>query len=108
MDLYRGLTRVRAHIEAKRVPLTLEALARMAGMSPFHFQRLHRRCYGESAHAYLRRLRLARAHDLLESGRCNVTEACEAVGFASVGSFSRQFRAQFGFSPSRLQMRKPG
>jgi AraC-like DNA-binding protein len=81
-------------------PLDLEALARHAGYSRYHFQREFRAVYGESPRAYLTRRRIERAKDLLRSANLTVTEICHLVGFSSLGSFSSRFTELVGISPT--------
>ena len=80
--------------------LGLEALAREAGYSRFHFARAFRDTYGETPRAYLTRRRIERAKDLLRSANLTVTEICDLVGFSSLGSFSSRFSELVGMSPS--------
>ena len=80
--------------------LDLDALARAAGYSRFHFARAFRETYGETPGTYLTRRRIERAKDLLRSANLTVTEICDLVGFASLGSFSSRFSELVGMSPS--------
>ncbi len=82
-----------------RERLHLHDLADRAGLSPFHFIRVFRATTGITPHQYVRRCRLERARELLVNTALPVTEICHRVGFASVGSFSRTFRAATGESP---------
>jgi len=61
-----------------------------------------RATFGETPHAFLTRLRMDRARQMLASER-SVTEVCFEVGYGSLGSFSSKFRAQFGRSPAEFQ-----
>jgi AraC-like DNA-binding protein len=89
-------------------PLDVQALARVAHVSPAHFSRQFRATFGESPHRYLQRRRVERAMELLrETGR-PVTEICFDVGFSSLGTFSRTFRAVVGESPSAYRARFAG
>jgi AraC-like DNA-binding protein len=81
-------------------PLDLDALAREAGYSRFHFARGFATTYGETPRAYLTRRRIERAKTLLRSANLSVTEICMLVGFSSVGSFSARFHELVGQSPS--------
>jgi len=88
--------------------LDVQALARVAHVSPAHFSRQFRSTFGESPHRYLQRRRVERAMELLrETGR-PVTEICFDVGFSSLGTFSRTFRAVVGESPSAYRARFAG
>ena len=81
-------------------PLDLDAMAREAGYSRFHFARGFAEAYGETPRAYLTRRRIERAKSLLRSANLSVTEVCVLVGFSSLGSFSARFRELVGRSPS--------
>src|SRR3954468_16616363 len=84
-------------------PLDLDAMAREAGYSRFHFGRAFATAYGETPRAYLTRRRIERAKTLLRTANLSVTEICFLVGFASVGSFSAPFRKLVGRSPSEYR-----
>ncbi|MGH3586948.1 MAG: helix-turn-helix domain-containing protein [Pseudonocardia sp.] len=81
-------------------PLDLDAMARAAGFSRFHFARVFKEAYGETPGQYLTRRRVERAQDLLRSANLTVTEVCHLVGFASLGSFSARFSELVGASPT--------
>jgi AraC-like DNA-binding protein len=83
-------------------PWTVDALAREANMSSFHFLREFRRTFGAPPGRYLSKMRITRAQELLARG-VSVTEACLAVGFSSLGSFSTAFSARCGMSPRAYQ-----
>jgi AraC-like DNA-binding protein len=100
------LRRARDHADRHYADaLDLEALAAVAGMSKFHFQRLFTATYGISPAAYVSQRRIERAQDLLRATNLTVTEVCHAVGFSSLGSFSSRFRELVGCSPSEFQRR---
>jgi AraC-like DNA-binding protein len=80
-------------------PLDLDAMAREAGYSRFHFARGFAAAYGETPRAYLTRRRIERAKTLLRTANLSVTEVCFLVGFSSVGSFSARFRQLVGQAP---------
>ena len=84
-------------------PLTLEAMAREANLSKYHFARAFMSAYGEPPRAYLSRRRIERAKDLLRAANLTVTEICYLVGFESLGSFSSRFRELVGVSPSEYR-----
>jgi len=99
----RRLVRARELIaDAYAEPLTLERMAREAGLSRFHLLRAFRATFGETPAEHLRRVRLARAKELLGRG-AGVTEVCLEVGFSSVGSFSTLFSRAVGQSPDAFR-----
>jgi AraC-like DNA-binding protein len=91
-------------------PLDIPALARIAIASEAHFIRTFRATFGETPHRYLQRRRVERSMFMLRETERSVTEICFAVGFSSLGTFSRTFRAIVGRSPSEYRAegeRKP-
>lgn len=80
--------------------LPLAAAARAACLSPWHFQRLFTRAFGESPHRFVARRRIELAKRLLAADRLSVTEVCFEAGYASLGSFSAKFSAWVGCPPS--------
>ena len=86
-------------------PLDVPALARVALMSPGHFQRSFRAAYGETPYSYLMTRRIERAKALLRRGDLSVTEVCFEVGCTSLGSFSSRFAELVGESPSAYRAR---
>jgi len=114
-DRYRArIDRVVDHIrENPAGDLSLEALARVALFSPYHFHRLFKAQVGETLNQFVRRTRIERAAVLMRSApeRTLSSIALEA-GFAALASFSRAFKEVYGISPSRwdrqtrLQVRK--
>ena len=80
-------------------PLTLADLSLEADLSAWHLLRTFREAFGETPHAFLTRMRLQRARDLLTVSCRPVTEICFDVGFTSLGSFSTLFRKEVGMSP---------
>jgi AraC-like DNA-binding protein len=69
-------------------------------MSVGHFTRSFTRAFGESPVGYLTSRRLQRAMALLQGTSLSVTEVCYAVGFSSLGTFSRRFSQWVGVTPS--------
>ena len=102
-DVFRRLALARDFIAAHHAsPLHLDEIARQAGLSPFHFLRLFRAAFDVTPHEHLTHLRLERAKALLARD-ASVTEACFAVGYESLGSFSTLFARRLGRSPARYQ-----
>ncbi len=80
--------------------LSLGALARRAGLSPFHLHRVFAAAVGETPKHFTLRLRLGRAAALLLSGSESVLDVSLACGFRSHEVFCRAFRRRFGMNPS--------
>ncbi len=106
VQLLAHLRRARDHIDRHFTePLDLDALARVAGVSKYHFVRCFEATYGETPIRYLTRRRIERAQDLLRHANLTVTEVCMHVGFASLGSFSSRFTRLVGESPTAYRDR---
>jgi AraC-like DNA-binding protein len=104
--LLAHLRRARDHIDRNYCePLDLDGLARVAGVSKYHFVRSFEAAYGETPIRYLTRRRIERAQDLLRVANLTVTEVCMAVGFASLGSFSARFSQLVGECPTAYRNR---
>src|SRR3984893_13583193 len=94
--------RVLEHIDRELdQPLELEALARVANFSPFHFHRLFTAWMGETLGDYVRRRRLElAAQRLVSQPRLPVLQVALSVGFGSTEAFARAFKIRFGSTPS--------
>ncbi|MCZ7433587.1 helix-turn-helix domain-containing protein [Streptomyces sp. WMMC1477] len=99
-DSNRRMLRARDTMDRRYAhPLDIPALARVAHVSEAHFVRTFRATFGETPHRYLQRRRVERAMCLLRETERSVTDICHDVGFGSLGTFSRTFRAIVGRSP---------
>ena len=83
-----------------REPIPLDAIARRAGFSLWHFHRIFTELTGESLGAYIRRRRLtAAAADLKSTGR-PILELAFDYQFESHEAFTRAFRNLFDTTPN--------
>ncbi len=82
--------------------LKLDVLSHIRFTSKYHLQRLFKRYYGLTPRQYLIDKRIEKSKEYLKSGM-TVTETCFAVGFESLGSFSKLFKTKTGKSPSKFQ-----
>jgi AraC family transcriptional regulator len=88
-----------AHLDE---PIGIEALADIAGRSPFHFTRVFTRSVGMTPHRYVVHLRLQRAIELVREGRSGLAEIAARTGFADQSHLSRWVRRVHGVPLSRL------
>jgi AraC family transcriptional regulator len=97
----RRITRALRFIEAhSQDALPLDALARQAAMSPYHFLRTFRALVGMTPHQYVLRTRLHRAALLLHGSELPVAGIAFDCGFGDLSTFNRRFRRVMGASPS--------
>jgi AraC family transcriptional regulator len=100
-ELYRRIHYAREYAEALfATPITLDDMARVAGMSPNHLLRTFKQVFGQTPYQYVIAKRVEYAQELLRSTDQGVTDICFAVGFASLGTFSWWFRQRVGVSPT--------
>lgn len=80
-------------------PIQLAELGRIAGLHPHYFSRLFKEIMGISPEHYIQKLRLYQASFLLRDKGYSIGEIAEMTGFASVSSFSKFFRKNYGAAP---------
>ncbi|MBB3113763.1 AraC family L-rhamnose operon regulatory protein RhaS [Paenibacillus phyllosphaerae] len=84
-------------------PLTLQEIADHANISARHLNRIFRSYYETTPIAYLQRLRLERAYNLLKQTSLPVTQVSYECGFNDSNYFTRQFTKSYGVSPRTLR-----
>jgi len=103
LDLYRRIVQAKLFIDSNYAErIDAGEIADEACYSKFHFIRTFKSIYGRTPHQYLTHVRIERAKELLEQ-EVSVTEACFAVGFDSLGSFTSLFKRRAGVTPSDYQ-----
>ncbi len=84
-------------------PISLQSMAAIALLSPYHFNRVFCQITGIPPCKFLTALRLEAAKRLLLTTELSVTGACFEVGYSSVGTFTSHFTQQVGLSPRSLR-----
>jgi AraC family transcriptional regulator of adaptative response/methylated-DNA-[protein]-cysteine methyltransferase len=105
-----ALERIRASIraiEAADAPPALAALARAAGLSRFHFQRLFKRTVGISPREYYAAGRRERLQRALRAGE-SVDAAVYGAGYGSPSRVYEHARSLLGMSPAAYRSGAPG
>ena len=80
--------------------LNIDVIASQFGMGRTNFYRKVRELMDMSPNDYLRKCRMERAAELLQSTDMNVTDVCTQVGMPDAQYFSRVFKTYFGMPPS--------
>lgn len=91
---------LRAHMHE---PVSVQDVADHVGYSPFHLSRLFSNTMGQSPVQYLAAQRFHAAKELLLKDSSSVLDICMAVGFSSVGTFTRRFTAEVTTSPREFR-----
>ncbi|KPG01437.1 AraC family transcriptional regulator [Rhodopseudomonas sp. AAP120] len=89
-------------------PITLAAMAAVAGMSPSNFIRSFKRSTGMTPHRFVVEQRVAAARRLLETSDLPIVEIALGVGFSSQSHFGVAFRQVTGESPARYRRLQRG
>lgn len=101
-ELFRRIQQGKAFIDAHFTEsLTIDRIAREAGMSEFHFFRLFKQTIGVSPYQYLLSIRLKKALVLLKADY-SVSDVAHSIGFADLQSFSKAFKKHYGCAPSQF------
>lgn len=88
--------------------IDLDAAAKQAGVSAFHFLRMFRDALGVTPHQYLVRSRLRHAAWLLAEGKSAITDIAFDVGFGDLSNFVRSFHRVAGVSPRAFRQASKG
>jgi AraC family transcriptional regulator len=95
----RVLELIDAKLDAR---LSVDTLAREAGLSPAHFARAFKQALGQPPHRFLLSRRLERARRMLEESAAGLSEVAAQWGFADQAHFTRHFKRHFGVTPGAL------
>ena len=83
--------------------LSLDELAREAGVHPVHLSRTFRRCVGEGIGEHVHRLRVRTACERMLDPYASLAEVSFAAGFADQSHFTRSFRRITGMTPAAFR-----
>lgn len=83
--------------------ISLAQLARLVDQSERHFSRRFQAATGESPMAYVLRMRLDSARELLRDTNLRVAEVGEACGFRTAAYFGRVFRERLSMTPGEYR-----
>ena len=84
--------------------LSVDALARQVGFSPYHFFRLFTLFFDMPVMEYVRRRRLAHAAAELSQGR-KILEVAVDYGFETHNGFNKAFKKTYGYAPAEYRTR---
>jgi AraC-like DNA-binding protein len=101
-----SINRIQSHLrEHLADPFSVPELAAAAGFSTSHFSARFHAVTGFSVTEYVKRLRLARARELLLTTDRSIADIAGEVGYPDQFYFSRQFRSVMGSSPRHFRSR---
>ncbi len=80
-----------------------EQLAKLCGLSTQYFRKIFTEVYGVSPMAYVSRVRMQAATEILKFGQfTTIADVAERVGFHDVYHFSKTFKKYIGISPKKF------
>lgn len=108
-----GLTSLRLrrcldYIHSGSDTLTIEAIAKEAGMSKYHFIRVFRRTMGVTPHQYVLQWRLAKAREDIERADAPIIKIASDLGFSDQSHFGRLFKRRYGVTPGHFARTRRG
>jgi AraC family transcriptional regulator len=95
-QIQRGLDYIEAHLAEDIAP---GDVARHAGISQWHFQRIFKSLTNETLKMYIRSRRFAAALEMLEQADLPLIQIALASGFDTQESFTRAFKKAFDVTP---------
>ena len=97
-----AVARTREYLLANaRENITLDELARIAFLSPYHLLRVFREETGLPPHAYQTQIRIEQAKQLLRRD-LSISQTAQATGFFDQAHFSKQFKRYVGITPGQF------
>ena len=98
--------KVRDHIARHlEMPIHVGDLAELVSLSTGYFCRAFKESFGETPHAYIMRMRLELAQQLMLAGPEPLSQIALACGHADQAHFNRRFRQQMGETPNAWRRR---
>jgi AraC family transcriptional regulator, arabinose operon regulatory protein len=108
-ELPAALEKVMQHMRVYyHKPLRVAELARMAGMSPSHFNRQFRHAVGSSPIDWLRHYRINQAKRRLIESPDPIKEVARQVGYADQFYFSKDFKKLTSMTPTAFRLSEAG
>ncbi len=101
-QVQRGIDYIEDHLDRDIRPADV---AKVAGISQWHFQRIFKALTNETLKTYIRARRLANSLDALVETDRRIIEIAMDAGFESHEAFTRAFKKAFGLAPIDYRQR---
>lgn len=102
---HKVIERTKDYIQEKYAEnLSLERVAREAGVSACYLSKLFKKEEGINFKQYVIKIRMEKAKFLLGEGKLNIGEVARACGYSEAGYFCRIFKQYWGMLPKEFQM----
>lgn len=104
------------HIEIKRAvkymeenyarDLNMAMVSNYVSLNYTYFSKIFKEYTGDNFVGYLKKIRISRAKELLESSHSKVYEIAEQVGFENTKLFTRVFKEKEGITPQEYRAKR--
>lgn len=94
------------YIRENEAQVTIQELVQKFHYNEDYFNRLLKKREGVTYSAYLQRIRLEKARELLEGSTLGIDEIIERCGYRNKGFFYRIFVEKYGMTPAKLREQK--
>jgi AraC family transcriptional regulator len=91
---------IEEHLDAG---LTLEQIAAVAHLSPYHFARQFKEVMGLPPHQYIIARRVERAQQLLHEGELSLADVAVSAGFSDQSQLTQIFKRVLGVTPGQFR-----
>lgn len=98
MLVQKVMTIIKENISDSR--LNVEMLADRIGISRVHMYRKLKELTNQTAHDFIKNIRMKQAAYLLASKKMNISEVAYSVGYSNLSHFSNSFKSFYGVTPS--------
>lgn len=99
-QVQRGIDFIEANLD---FDVALDEVARQAGISQWHFQRIFKALTNETLKTYIRSRRLAKSLDRLLSTDARIIDIAQNAGFDTQEGFTRAFKKAFRLTPDEYR-----
>jgi AraC family transcriptional regulator len=89
------------YIQSKAQDLSIDRLAAVSHLSPYHFSRLFKQSTGLTPHQYVLHWRIEESKRLLTRTELDLAEIAQRLGFRDQSHFTERFRKITGATPKR-------
>lgn len=98
--IQNSLDYIEDHLSQK---LEIKMLSKVAGLSPYYFQRLFGKLVKKPVNEYVKLRRLAKASEELKNSQIRIVDIALEYGFSDHANFTRNFKESFGITPEEYR-----
>jgi AraC-like DNA-binding protein len=85
-----------------KLPPTIEEFSKMISISSSKLKEDFKKIYGDSIYAYYQKQRLAKAHEILLTGKYTIKQTAAAIGYNNVSNFTLAYKKHYKKLPGQV------